>query len=149
MVTLKTISGIFASILGFISLSSASLSPTPTPAVSVVDQRATAIKEFHNLELSLAGLKIQQEFPRILKRGLQGSDVKQLQQDLNTLIPSFSEANISGYFGSLTEKTVKQFQTEHSLPASGIFDSSTQNVLVPLIAKRILSKLKIQKFYYF
>ena len=131
--TLKTLSSFFASILSFTLLSSASLSPTP--AVPVADQQQVkAIKEFNDLQLKLAELKIEIQFGRVLKRGSQGDDVRQLQQYLNILIPSFTSPYISGYFGLTTEKTIKQFQTEHHLPASGVFDGQTEGALAELIA---------------
>ena len=141
--TLKTLSSFFASILSFTVLSSTSLSPTPTtPAVSETQTRA--IKEFHDLQLQVAELKIDAQFDRVLKRGMQGDDVRQLQQYLNTFTSSFPASNISAYFGPATEKTIRQFQTDRHLPSSGVFDGQTEAVLAELVATSTIASTSDQ-----
>lgn len=140
----KTVSVFFAYILGFTSLlSSPPPTPTPTPAF---DQQQAAIKEFQDLKHLIATLKIETEFERTLKRGSQGDDVKRLQQRLNTLIPSFSEDHITGYFGMVTEKTIKQFQIDRGLAITGLFDPRTRQVLIESIVSNSFEVSKSADF---
>ena len=132
--TFKAISSFLTSILSFSVLSSASLAPAPVPTSSLSSQQELAIKEFNNLKKQLATLKIESKFPRVLKRGSQGDDVRQLQQYLGDLMPSFSDSNISGYFGPITEKAIKQFQIEKKLSLTSIFDSLTRDAILTAIA---------------
>ncbi|MCG1013159.1 peptidoglycan-binding protein [Tepidanaerobacter sp. GT38] len=55
-----------------------------------------------------------QEFgSRILYRGLQGEDVKELQSRLESL--GYDVGPIDGIFGPLTENAVKKFQKDNGL----------------------------------
>src|SRR5258708_6142167 len=96
----KAVSSLLVSILSFAVLASPS-SPAPTSELLMVrQQQSKALKEFHDLQIQAGALKIETQFGRITKRGSQGDDVRQLQQYLNTLNPSFSSLYISGFFGA-------------------------------------------------
>lgn len=62
------------------------------------------------------------EFTKELKRGDKGSEVKQLQKMIGV--------DQDGDFGPITERVLKQFQTSHGLPATGILDKNTQKSLI-------------------
>jgi len=56
---------------------------------------------------------------RVLKRGSSGEDVKRLQQFLARDPSVYPEANLSGYYGALTEAAVKRWQTKFNIVSSG------------------------------
>jgi peptidoglycan hydrolase-like protein with peptidoglycan-binding domain len=58
----------------------------------------------------------------ILEQGSDGSAVRVLQQLLN--FKGYT-LEVDGHFGSLTERTVKEFQFAHDLTVDGIVDSKT------------------------
>lgn len=56
---------------------------------------------------------------RVLKRGMSGQDVTRLQQFL-ALDPSvYPEAQVTGFYGALTEKAVQRFQCKNKLVCDG------------------------------
>jgi peptidoglycan hydrolase-like protein with peptidoglycan-binding domain len=59
-----------------------------------------------------------------LARGMSGSDVLALQKFLGTQYSGFDQY-VTGYFGSMTEQAVKQWQGEHNLPQLGIVGPKT------------------------
>ncbi|WPZ18144.1 peptidoglycan-binding protein [Geobacillus subterraneus] len=61
---------------------------------------------------------------RPLSVGMRGDDVKVLQQQLKQL-GYFQYPQITGYFGTVTEAAVKQFQQANGLPATGKADAVT------------------------
>jgi len=62
-------------------------------------------------------------FARVLREGVRGADVKTLQTWLSDLGYSLP---VTGYFGSLTQTAVKNFQRAHHLsPASGTVGRKT------------------------
>ncbi len=75
---------------------------TPTP-VSI--QTSSAVTSF--------------TFTRSLYLGLSGADVKELQRVLALDPTLYPEANLSGYFGRLTQKAVQRFQERHSIASVG------------------------------
>lgn len=56
---------------------------------------------------------------RVLKRGTTGEDVKKLQQVLASFPDIYPEGLITGYFGKLTEKAVRQLQAKQGIVSSG------------------------------
>ncbi len=58
-----------------------------------------------------------------------GSEVKILQKALSTDTDIYPEKNASGYFGPATERAVKAFQKENSLPETGAVDRETKDKL--------------------
>ncbi|MCE9541633.1 peptidoglycan-binding protein [Candidatus Kaiserbacteria bacterium] len=58
-------------------------------------------------------------FGRILKPGMSGTDVTQLQQFLASDRSVYPEGTISGYYGSLTEAAVQRWQIKYSIVSSG------------------------------
>ena len=70
-----------------------------------------------------------QEFgSRILYRGLQGEDVRELQSKLESL--GYDVGPIDGIFGPLTERAVRKFQKDNDLVVEGIVGQDTYGELV-------------------
>lgn len=67
-----------------------------------------------------------------IKIGSRGEDVLRLQRQLSTLYYFNYEA--TGYFGRITEKAVKKFQSNNRLTADGIVGRNTWNLLDLLYA---------------
>ena len=66
-----------------------------------------------------------------LRQGSQGSDVRQLQSDLEKL--GYYHGTITGHFGGMTRDAVRRFQRKHGLSADGIAG--------PMTLSRIASEL--------
>jgi len=89
--------------------------------------------------------KEKKRLKRILKRGCQGSDVKELQTRLNYF--GYDCGTADGIFGSKTERAVKVFQTDNGITPDGIVGPETwekldggeqsEDVLYSVIVKNI------------
>lgn len=81
-------------------------------------------------------------FTTILNFATYSPDVKVLQQTLNTLgfIVSISGPGSKGYetdyFGPATRAALIKFQLSKNLPATGLFDNATRNLLNTLVPRR-------------
>ncbi len=71
---------------------------------------------------------------RVLKRGATGVDVTRLQQFLALDPAVYPEAQVSGYYGALTEAAVKRFQCKNKLVCDGTPDSTGYGVTGPRTA---------------
>lgn len=67
---------------------------------------------------------------RVLRRGMEGADVKTLQAALIAYGFSCGAAGADGDFGSGTEAALKKFQTKYNLGADGIAGSGTWGKLL-------------------
>lgn len=70
----------------------------------------------------------------ILKIGNNGSAVKTLQKNLNTLIKA--KLTVDGEFGTATYNAVIKFQTKYKLTADGIVGENTQKKINSLLKKK-------------
>ena len=68
----------------------------------------------------------------IIKFGSRGEDVLRLQKELRQLY--YFNYEPTGYFGRITEKAVKKFQSNNKLTADGIVRRNTWNLLDELYA---------------
>ncbi|QXM05524.1 M14 family metallopeptidase [Crassaminicella indica] len=68
---------------------------------------------------------------RVLKRGVQGTDVMEIQALLKKI--GYDPGPIDGIFGEKTEMAVKKFQQDNGLIPDGIIGSNTMKVLQPLL----------------
>ncbi len=59
----------------------------------------------------------------VLRQEMENTDVMKLQQDLKSL--GFFHVTPTGYFGSITESSVRNFQRHHSLTADGLAGPAT------------------------
>ncbi|HWQ30084.1 MAG TPA: peptidoglycan-binding domain-containing protein [Negativicutes bacterium] len=80
-------------------------------------------------------------FADVLKNGSQGEEVKQLQSALKK--KGFFNADITGYFGSMTEEAVKRFQAKNKLTADGVVGAGTKKVLFGTTAGTSSGKVEL------
>lgn len=69
---------------------------------------------------------------RVLKRGDEGEDVKQLQIILLSWQYDLGKWGADSEFGKDTEAAVKDFQEDHDLPVTGIYDEAAHTLLASL-----------------
>ena len=65
-------------------------------------------------------------FTRVYKRKDKSIEIEHLQEILALEDVSFPENLVTGYFGLVTEKALKQFQAKYGLAQSGVIDVATQ-----------------------
>lgn len=66
---------------------------------------------------------------RVLKNGMSGPDVQELQNDLIKLGYDCGKWGADGDFGDATEMALRNFQTQHDLKPTGMLDSETMYAL--------------------
>lgn len=69
----------------------------------------------------------------ILKKGMRGTEVTSLQNDLKKL--GYFNANATGYFGDITTTSVKKLQKEYGYTVDGIVGKNTFSLLDQLTGK--------------
>lgn len=69
----------------------------------------------------------------ILKKGMSGNEVKQLQIDLKTL--GYFNANTTGYYGSITYSSVKKLQKDYGYVQDGIVGKNTRALIDRLLSR--------------
>ena len=62
-----------------------------------------------------------------LSKGSKGIQVKELQQRLRAL--GWFQGNVDGKYGTVTRKTIQQFQQAAGITVTGIADSPTQELI--------------------
>lgn len=80
---------------------------------------------------------------RILKKGMEGTDVKELQTNLITLKYDLGKYGADGDFGSSTEKTVKAFQKDNGLTADGEFGPKSLEKMNELLKPEVKNSLEV------
>jgi peptidoglycan hydrolase-like protein with peptidoglycan-binding domain len=73
----------------------------------------------------------------LLKVGIRSEAVRELQNQLKDL--GYFNHNVTGYFGPITEASVKEFQKKNSLIADGLVTTSTMNKIVEQASSKLLS----------
>lgn len=71
---------------------------------------------------------------RPLKPGMSGDDVRRLQVFLATDSSIYPSAQITGYYGSLTQAAVQRWQTKHNIVASGSIETTGFGMVGPRTA---------------
>jgi len=72
---------------------------------------------------------------RMLRRGMEGFDVRAVQIGLNKVNEGDQDAlEPDGMFGGLTDSAVRRFQEDHGLDVDGIVGPRTRSALFPLVA---------------
>lgn len=74
---------------------------------------------------------------RSLKLGLRGDDVTRLQEFLARDSEVYPEAQVTGYFGALTQSAVQKWQAKYNIVSSGTPDSTGYGVVGPRTAAAI------------
>ena len=82
----------------------------------------------------------------VLKVGMEGDDVLDLQQKLKKL--GYFDSDCTGYFGAVTEQSVIAFQKEYNLTADGIVGNETYKLLASLTSETYLDTLSIVQGIY-
>lgn len=72
-----------------------------------------------------------------LTQGMTSSTVSELQKNLKTL-GFFTYPIVTGYFGTITEQAVKDYQKAYLLPSTGVADPATQISIVHTLTKRTM-----------
>ena len=70
---------------------------------------------------------------RLLKKGMSGSDVRELQQNLLKLGYAFPKYGADGDYGAETVEAVKAFQKKNGLEADGAYGSNTHKSLLAVL----------------
>lgn len=115
--------------------SSAIVTPSPTSSTKPVAVSPTSIvvpisnlpKRPTNSQSAAIKTPSTVDLP-VLRRGMQGSAVTQLQERLKSL--GFFKGTVDGVFGEVTEVAVKSAQQSLKIPADGIVGPSTWSVLL-------------------
>jgi peptidoglycan hydrolase-like protein with peptidoglycan-binding domain len=118
-----------------IPLFSSAQTATSSDVQAIIQQLQEQIKNLQvqivSLQAELTSTKakvssIQEELrlTRILRKGVTGDDVKQLQEFLKQFPDVYPEGLVTGYFGSLTEAAVKKFQEQQGIVTEGDFSST-------------------------
>ncbi len=81
-----------------------------------------------------------QSADEISQQGDAGSDVKVLQAQLAKL--KYFKGSKTGFYGTMTEKAVKQFQKDNKIDASGVVGKVTKN---KLFNKKTLTRTEVKK----
>ena len=66
------------------------------------------------------------QFSTNLRRGLSGKEVTRLQEFLKTMPDVYPEGMVTGYFGVLTERAVKRFQSKYGVEQAGNVGKKTR-----------------------
>jgi len=76
----------------------------------------------------------------MLKRGMSGSGVKRMQEDLIALGFKFPRYGADGQFGEETEAVVKQFQKMYNLQVDGIVGPETAQMIKSLLTYQAIEQ---------
>ncbi len=93
-----------------------------------------------------AGPRSAQAATPVLKAGMKGDDVVDLQQKLKKL--GYFNEECTGYFGEVTEAAVIAFQREYNISADGVFGNESYKLLASLTADTITDTLQIVQGLY-
>ena len=85
----------------------------------------------------LKELKIELRISRSLYKGVEGDDVKELQEFLKQFPDIYPEGLVTGFFGSLTEAAVRRFQEKNDIETIGIVGPKTLSRINELYIQRI------------
>ncbi|NEP02896.1 MAG: peptidoglycan-binding protein [Symploca sp. SIO2E9] len=88
---------------------------------------ATEVRLFPDSRFGSA-LPISSQTSGTLRRGSRGTQVSQLQQRLQNL--GYFNRQPTGFFGSITENSVRAFQRDYRLQIDGVVGARTQNTLL-------------------
>lgn len=107
-------------------------------ASSTKAQRDALKSQIKDTKGDLKDAKRELKFVRSLTRGMSGDDVRDLQELLAQDPTIFSLANITGFFGPLTEEAIRKFQRKHGIDSIGVFGPKTQAKILALFVGREL-----------
>ncbi|HEY9666623.1 MAG TPA: peptidoglycan-binding protein [Coleofasciculaceae cyanobacterium] len=111
------------------SASETSAPPQPTSPISIISKIIEAPQESPRPTETL-------QTTRTLQKGNKSSEVTSLQKKLQAA--GYFKGPTTGYYGSLTQVAVTQFQKANGLPANGIADIETLNALASASGTAVL-----------
>lgn len=147
--TLFSVAILSLSVFGVAGVAGAQTATSTDPAVlqaqiqqllqQVVELKAQ-IAELKNSNMGLQGdvsqMKQALQLHSRLRIGMRGNDVKRLQEILATDPNVLSDANVTGFFGPITEHAVKHFQKHFGLDTAGEVGPKTLNKLNELLKEK-------------
>ena len=104
----------------------AKLLPAPDEVASIPASQIPVSSTAQQTETATSG-------PPILRPGIEGSAVSQLQQELTTL--GYYKGAIDGGYGELTQSAVRAFQSDKGLVVDAIVGPSTWDALTQALAE--------------
>ncbi|MFD1020155.1 peptidoglycan-binding protein [Thalassobacillus hwangdonensis] len=92
------------------------------------EQRVQEFQRFYGLKVNGIAdhptlTKMNEIYYSPLQKGKSHKSISSIKEDLNAI--KYDGILVTDYFGSFTEKRLKEFQRDHELPVSGIADSRT------------------------
>ncbi|GGC85414.1 hypothetical protein GCM10007216_15160 [Thalassobacillus devorans] len=108
---------------------------------SFTEKRVKEFQEFYGLKVNgiieeYTQAKIDELYHSPLQVGKRHSALSEVKENLNAL--GYGGIIVSDYFGSFTEKRVKEFQRDYNLPVSGIVDPLTRETIASNVVKIFL-----------
>lgn len=103
------------------------------PPVSKSKEEEEAINSLADIHKRLLYLIVKSgfKFKNTLALGARGQDVSYLQTFLHEFFGVYPEAQITGYFGPLTEKAVQRFQKKYGLTGNGTHSTTGLGIFGP------------------
>jgi peptidoglycan hydrolase-like protein with peptidoglycan-binding domain len=95
-------------------------------------QIAQLTAELSATKKEIATIKEELRITKTLKLGMADEEVKKLQEFLSTMPDVYPEGLVTGYFGHLTEKAVKNWQEKNGIESVGIVGPKTRSKLSEL-----------------
>lgn len=122
---------------GFQVASAEETTTTTTSNTEMLAKIQDLMKLITDLQAKLAQIRGEvQELTKDLALGAKDDDVKKIQQLLAS-DPSLFGVEPTGYFGPITEASIKKFQERYGLPVTGIVDEATREVMKELRKERV------------
>ena len=91
--------------------------------------------EVSSTKTELEAVKTELKFTKILRLGVRGDEVTQLQEFLKQFPDIYPQGLVTGYFGPLTESAVKKFQEKNKIESIGVVGPKTISKLNELITE--------------
>lgn len=94
--------------------------------------------ELKATKVELEEVKAEIRFTKILRKGMSGDEVRQLQEFLKSFSDIYPEGLVTGYFGQATERAVKKFQEQN---AEDILNPSGLTQSTGIVGRATIAKL--------
>lgn len=116
---------------------------TTTSISSMVEQIKALMAKVDELQKQLATIRgeIKEVLRSGIAEGIEGDDVKKIQELLATDPSIYPQGKVTGYFGPLTKDAIKRFQEKHGLSVTGTIDDETKALLEEYLKERYGDKI--------
>ncbi len=124
-----------STLLESISKFTSSLTELSASAINALPDKSKAKEIIQTIQIQTEALKAVidqvkvQQLTQTLRPGNAGEDVKIVQEYLASQDNIYQEKLVTGYYGSLTEQAVKNFQEKAGLKSDGVIGSKTRKVI--------------------